>query len=203
MAVTHETVFFDVHDFVVWSMTTDAANASPTYGAAIDVPGIAEVGLDFEFVSAALKGDARTLDRKARIDGLTLAATYGKFDLDVNEVIYGGYKLDEGTGLTERARWGTIGGQRLPSFGARFVIADVDLGLDAIVCTVFKAQITGGTPLGSSTDSYGQPTMEIGGIQPNHLTIEPDDGGVPFEDFTPLVDVCLYADLTLPYTALP
>jgi hypothetical protein len=164
------------------------------------VPGIADVGLDFNFSTAQLKGDSIILDQKSAIQGVKFTATYGKFSIDVNNVIYSGYTNDDGS---LSSRWGMVGGVGLPYFGCRFVIADVDLGLDGIVCTIYKAQITGGTPLHSSTDNYGQPTIEIGGIQPAHLTKSPQDGGVTFVDFTPLVDIALYSNLVEPYTKLP
>lgn len=203
MVALHSTHIFDVEDCMVWPLQSDTGAASPTYGTAIDVPGIAEVGVDPEFVSAALKGDSRIIDRKARIDGLTWSLTYGKVSLDLNQIIYGGYLEDFGSGSNEVARWGMVGGTPQPYFAARFVIADVDLGLDGLVVTAYKAQVSGGTFVGSSSDNYGQPAAEIGVFQPNHLTTSPEDGGVFAVDFTPMIDMALHETLIEPYTTLP
>lgn len=203
MTAPHRTHIFDVSDFMVWPMLSDPGNASPTYGAPQDVPGVATVTVASDLITATLKGDARILDRKSRLDGVTLNVTYGSVDVDVNKILYKGYQTSGGSGTNEWVRWGTTGGQFLPVFAARFVIDDVDLGLDAVVCTVYKATISGGQLLGGASDNYNQPTADMAAFQSNHLTLTPDDGGVPFQDFTPLIDVALWETLINPFTTLP
>lgn len=160
MAVGHETVVFDVQDFKVYKMLTDTASAAaPTYGPAVDVPGIAEVGLEPNFVTAELKGDATVIAKKGRVDRVQVSATYGKVSIDVLEVILGGDITDGGSS----AEW-LLGANSLPYFKAEFKINDVELGLGSVNVVVFKAQLTGGTLLGGSSDQFGQPTMQLEGI---------------------------------------
>jgi hypothetical protein len=162
MAVGHETVVFDVEDFKVYKMLTDnSASANPTYGPAVDVPGIAEVGLEPNFVTAELKGDATVIAKKGRVDRMQVSATYGKVSIDVLDVILGGTITDE----ADAASWELEGANSLPYFKAEFRIADVELGLGSVNVVVFKAQLTGGTLLGGSSDQFGQPTMQIEGIR--------------------------------------
>lgn len=158
----HRTVFFDVHDAKVYSLTDDAG-ASPTYGAAVDVPGIAEVGLDPNLITAELKGDARVLAKKGRVDRMNLTATYGKLSLDVLEVIIGGTVTD-GAPSANDAQWELLGDNELPYFAFRFKIEDLETGIGDLHVTLWKCQLTGGTLLGSSTDNFGQPTLTLEAI---------------------------------------
>jgi len=89
MPLPHDTVMFDVHDCKVAPLISDQNGALPVYGTRIDVPGISEVGLDPNFVTAELKGDARVIAKKGRIDRVNFSGTYGKLALDVQAVLIG------------------------------------------------------------------------------------------------------------------
>lgn len=158
-AETNETVVFDVHDFKVWAMIADNG-ASPTWSSvAVDVPGIAEVSLDPNFVTAELKGDAKVIAKKGRIDRFNLSATYGKLALEVLRVILGGTRMDATSGLS---RYRTKGKNSLPYFGCAFTIDDADVGQVRVI--LYKAQLTGGSLLSQQTEEFGQPSMELEGI---------------------------------------
>lgn len=162
MAVGHETVVFDVDDCKVYQMLTDSsASANPTYGAAVDVPGIAEVSLEPNFVTAELKGDATVIAKKGRVDRMNVSATYGKVALDVLAVILGGSVVDG----ADTATYELLGANSLPYFKIEFRISDVELGLGSVNVVLFKAQLTGGTLLGGSSDEFGQPTLQLEGIR--------------------------------------
>lgn len=167
MPIAHETVVFDVHDAKVYPLLTDASGASPTYGPAVDVPGIAEVSIDPNIVTAELKGDARVIAKKGRTDRLNFSATYGKLALDALQVILGGTITDGGTGTDETSRYRLASPASLPYFKIAFSIEDVDLGIGNLTVTIYKAQLTGGTLIGSSTDNFGQPTFDAEGIALN------------------------------------
>lgn len=162
MSAGHETVVFDVQDFKVYELLTDnSASANPTYGPAVDVPGIAEVSLEPNFVTAELKGDATVIAKKGRVDRVNVSATYGKVSIDVLAVILGGDITDTATS----AEWLLSGLNSLPYFKAAFHINDVELGLGSVNVVIFKAQLTGGTLLGGSSDQFGQPTLQLEGIR--------------------------------------
>lgn len=166
MAIAHETVVYDVHDFKVYALTVDTGGGASalTYGAAVDVPGIAEVSMEPNFLTAELKGDARIIAKKGRVDKINISATYGKVSLDVLAVILGGTIVDAGSGSTETARWRLLGDNSLPYFKCEFKIADVDTGLGDVTVVLYKGQLTGGTLLSGTTDEFGQPEMQIEGI---------------------------------------
>ncbi len=160
MAAAHESILFDVHDFKVYPLLTDNG-ASPTYGAAVDVYGIAEVGLDPTLVTAELKGDGKVIAKKGKMDRLTSSATYGRLSADVLAVILG-VTVSDPSATQARAR--IMAGESLPYFGAAFVIEDADNGIEDVVVVNYKCQVTGGSLLGQSTDNFGQPSFEFEAI---------------------------------------
>lgn len=160
MAAAHEAILFDVHDLKVYALTDDSG-ASPTYGAAVDVYGVAEVGLDPNFVTAELKGDGRVIAKRGKIDRIGASATYGRLSGDVLDVILGTETTDPSA---TNARTRFLAGTTLPYFKMAFRIEDADNGIEDVLVTLYKCQVTGGTLLGQSTDSFGQPSFEVEAI---------------------------------------
>ena len=148
MAAAHFTVLYDVHDFKVYSLTDDTG-ASPTYGAAVDVPGIAEVSFEPNMVTAELKGDARVIAKKGRTDRFNVKATYGKLSIDVLDIILGGTVADPSS---DEATWDLAGDNDLPYFKVEFKVEDLSENLGDLHVVMYKCQLTGGTLLDQKTD---------------------------------------------------
>lgn len=191
--LTHETVVFDVHDCKVYDLVSDVAGASPVFGAAVDVPGIAEVGLDPNLVTAELKGDARVIAKKGRTDRFNFSATYGKLAMDVLDVILG-FVVDDVADTHVNARLKAPAS--LPYFALRFTIDDTSVGLGSLQTHLYKCQLTGGTLLGSSSDNFGQPSLQLEAIPiEGHLAKRDGTGN----DDAVMVDFDLFDTLqTLP-----
>jgi hypothetical protein len=162
MPTPTESVVFDVHDAKVWPLTSDASD-SPTYGAPVDVPGIADVSMDPNLQTSELKGDATIIAKKGRLDKFNMSSTYGKLSMNVMEAILGG----ETTEASDIQEYRYKGGTSLPYFAYGVNLLDVEPGLGSIQVIVFKAQITGGTLLSQSSDNFGQPTFDVEGISLN------------------------------------
>lgn len=163
-AVDHDTILYDVHDCKVYPLTADSG-ASPTYGTGIDVPGIAQVGINPNIISNELKGDAMIIDRRARVDSFPFTATYGKLDLDVLSVILETTGVaDTGATPNQKAHVDIEGGNEPPYFGIAVQFEDTDIDVGMLRAIIWKAKITGGTLLTGQTDQYGQPTLEASGI---------------------------------------
>lgn len=160
MAAAHEAILFDIHDLKVYALTDDSG-ASPTYGGAVDVYGVAEVGLDPNIVSAELKGDGRIIAKRGKIDRLNFSATYGRLSADVLEVI-AGFDVSDPSADIARAR--LLASNSLPYFKAAFRVEDADNGIEDVHVTLYKCQVTGGTLLGQSSDNFGQPSFEVEAI---------------------------------------
>lgn len=160
MVAAREAILFDVHDFKVYALTDDSG-ASPTYGAGVDVYGIAEVGLDMNLVTAELKGDGKIIAKRGKLDRLPLTATYGRLSGDVLDVIIDA-TVSAPSATQSRTR--ILAGTPLPYFKAAFRIEDADNGIEDVLVTCYKCQVTGGTLLGQSSDNFGQPSFTMDAI---------------------------------------
>lgn len=193
-APAHETVVFDVHDCKAYALLTDVAGASPTYGAAVDVPGIAEVGLDPNLVTAELKGDARVIAKKGRVDRYNFSGTYGKLDFDVLQVILATTTTEVAAQNRTNAR--SKSPAPLPYFKLAFKIEDLDEGIGDLHVTLWKCQLTGGTLLGSSSDNFGQPSFDAEAIALNGTLPAPGTSTLVGGDVAVMADWDLYEDVT-------
>lgn len=164
MAASKSTITFDVHDCKVYPVTADATGGI-TYGSAIDVPGIQEVSVEPNFVTAELKGDGKVLAKKGKIDRLNFSATYSELSLEVLSTIFGGSVAAAGSGSTETATY-TFDGTSLPYFKVEFLVNDLESDLEELVFTLAKCQVTGGTIMSGSTDSFGSPSFDAEAILP-------------------------------------
>jgi hypothetical protein len=164
MPLSRESIVFDVHDCKIWPMVTDVTGASPTYGAAVDVFGIAQVGVDPNLITAELKGDARVIAKKGRLDRINFSGTYGKLSLPVLTVLLSATVTSAGTTPNEIVKGRLIGGVAMPYFKIGVQLQDVDLGLAAISVIIYKAQITGGSLINTQSDQFGQPTFDAEGV---------------------------------------
>lgn len=164
MAANKSTITFDVHDCKVYAVSADETG-SITYGAAVDVPGIQEVTLEPNFVTAELKGDGKVLAKKGKVDRLNFSGTYSEMSLDVLAVIFGGSVSTGGTGSSETAAY-EFTGQSLPYFKIEFLISDLESDLEELVVVLNKCQITGGTLVNGSTDNFGTPSFTAEAILP-------------------------------------
>ena len=157
----HESVVYDIHDFKVRAMTADTGVA-PTYaGTQFDVPGISACSMQPNLVTAELKGDAKVIAKKGRVDRFNFSVTYGRIALDVLPIFFGGTVTDPVGG----SKWSFPGVNSLPFFKASFQISDAEVG--DVHITAFKCQVTGGTLLDQSSDNFGQPKIDFEAIPCN------------------------------------
>jgi len=166
VAISHETVLYDVHDFKVYTLISDSAAASPTFGPAVDCPGINQVGMDPNMVTAEVHGDARIVARRGRTDRFKVTATFAKLQIDVWSVVMGGTISDISS--PAETRWDLYAPAPLPFFKAEFKVDDVDVGLGTAIVRLNKCQLTGGTLFGQSSNNFGQPHMTFEAYQPDN-----------------------------------
>lgn len=169
MTVSQSAITFDVKDCKVYALTADVASSATTYGSAIDVPGIQEVSLEPNFITNELKGDGGVvLAKKGKIDRLNFSCTYSELSLDVLAVLLGQTISAAGSGDAETASM-PIDDTSLPYFKVAFLIDDLQTSGEAlatVVVTIQKAQLTGGSLVSGSTDSFNSPTFTAEGIKP-------------------------------------
>lgn len=166
-----QTVVYDVQKFNVYAMTSGdiVGGASPTYGTAVNLEGIADVSLTPDITSADLKGDGgRTIARFARNTMWTCSATYGRVGLDALAVMIG--DLVTGNGTTTNS-WVHSMPNILPFFKAEFQILDTDNGIASLNVVMFKCSLKSATFLDPKTDAFGQPKIEFEAIALNSTNV--------------------------------
>ena len=175
MAVAPQAITFDVQDCKVYTIA-DAVGGSYLASAGVDVPGVQEVSVEPNLITADLKGAGKVVAKKGKIDRLNFTCTYSELSLPVLEKILGGTTVASDVG---EAALGTaalsISGGSLPYFSVAFLLTDLqtqDSG-DAVASVkmeLHKCQITGGTLLSGSTDDFATPSFTVEAILPNDST---------------------------------
>ena len=171
MPVASSVITFDVKDCKVYALATDPASAPSTYTTpGIDVPGIQEVSLEPNFITSELKGDGgAVLAKKGKIDRLNFSCTYSELSLAVLEVLLGQTNTGAGSSGTFTQTM-KVDDTSLPYFMIAVLMDDLQHSADdepaTVVLTLQKCQLTGGTLLGGSTDSFSNPTFTAEAIMP-------------------------------------
>jgi hypothetical protein len=198
MPIAAQTTMFDVYDCKVYVLESDTVGASPTYGSAIDVPGIANVSLDPNFQSAELKGDSRVLAKRGRVDKFNFQAQYGMLSFEVLDAILGGTThTQDGTTPNQARHLAFAAPGTTAYFGLGFQIRDLDTGLGCLNVFAYKCSLTGGTLFSGQTDQFGQPSMTIEAIAIDGEVDIPDDG-----DVTTVENIAVLASLYESLTSL-
>ena len=170
MAAVESAITFDVKDCKVSAVNADASGSATTYQTSVDVPGITEVSLEPNFITNELKCDGGVvLAKKGKIDRLNFSCTYGELSLQVLEVLLGGTVAEAGSTSSETATLG-IDDSSLPYFRVQFLIDDLQTSgtsLAEVIVTLQKCQLTGGSLVSGSTDSFNQPNFTAEAIKPN------------------------------------
>lgn len=159
MPVDTETILFSVHDLKLYSLTDPAA---PTYGAPVDLPGVAEVGLDPQIAEAALRGDGVVIDQRSVIEAVTARFTIGRIGPAILAAIDGGSASVNAGATIRRYVRSTL--DRLPEFGLAALISEVDDADGAAKLYIYRCKITGGTLFAARDNQHGQPSFNVRGI---------------------------------------
>lgn len=169
MAASHSAITFDVKDCKVYTITADASGSATTFGSGVDVPGIQEVSLEPNFITNELKGDGGVvLAKKGKIDRMNFSCTYSELSLDVLAILLGQTVTDSGSGTSETAEM-PIDDTSLPYFKVAFLLDDLQTSGDSlatVVVSLQKCQLTGGSLVSGSTDSFNSPTFTAEAIKP-------------------------------------
>ena len=123
---------------------------------AISMPDLQKVDVLYPNLSTILIATAEQMvnsTRSAVLDGLMNAgSTLTK-------------RAAAGSGSTETATY-TFDGSSLPYFKVEFLVNDLESDLAELVFTLAKCQVTGGTIMSGSTDSFGSPSFDAEAILP-------------------------------------
>lgn len=156
-----ESIVFSVHDLKVYPLLTlGDGTTDPTYGPAIDVPGVSEVSLDPEISNATLRGDGKVIDSRSTLDGVTLSFTYSKLSPAVLAALDGGTE-EEGTGPSAgTTRYVRDAADALPRFGFAALVSEVDAPGGAAKLYGYNAVVSGGSLFAASDSEHGEPSFD-------------------------------------------
>jgi len=167
MALAKSAITFDVQDCNVYTVA-DAIGAAYTASDPKDVPGIQEVSVEPNFITAEIKGDGgQVLAKKGKVDRLNFSCTYAELSLEVLAKLFGGSITSAAPADTTETNTFSIAGGSLPYFAIAFLLSDLQTGAtggtgDAVATVkmqLHKCQITGGTLLAGSTDDFATPSF--------------------------------------------
>lgn len=154
MPVTHSTKVFAVTDAKLYPLTTDVAGAAPTYGAAIDVPGIKSVAITGSVESKELRGDNTLLDSDSVITGVAVAIEYAKLSLDVKAALMGGTVADSGVTPNQTATWDLLPTSKPKPFKLEAISASADPIGGAVKFALAKVVLDSFPEFGLAEEDY-------------------------------------------------
>lgn len=154
MPVTHRSKVFAVKDARIAKLTADAAGAAPTYGTALDVPGIKSVTVGGDVTSVELRGDNKALDGDSFLSSVSVSFEYAKLDLDVLGVLLGGTVVDAGVTPNQTATLGVTAESVFSYFYFEAVSVSADpIGGDVRIYLP-KCKLTDFPELGMEEEDY-------------------------------------------------
>lgn len=160
MPISHNTRLYSVKDAKIYPMTADPEGGSPTYGSAIDLPYIREVGFDGDVATAEMRGDNGKSMKESTYGGATLSLEWGKLSLDAQAAIMGGTVTDAGTTPNQTA---TLAHKTTDALGhwkfeAQVGKGDIVGGDVHLIC--YKCIASGFATLGFTNEDFEAQTVE-------------------------------------------
>lgn len=116
MPISHISKLYAVEDAKIYQLTADPAGGAPTYGAAIDMPGIKVVGIGGSVNSTTLRGDNSLLDSFSVLENVEVSMEWAKINLDAQAIMLGGTVTDSGTTPNQLATYARTRTDKLKYF---------------------------------------------------------------------------------------
>ncbi|MFE0079175.1 major tail protein [[Kitasatospora] papulosa] len=147
MPLQRFTQVYGIQDAKISPLLTDPAAGTPTYGPAIDVPGIKTYEISGEIEVKTLRGDNKKLATNSALTNVQVAITHAKMSLDVLAAIIGGSVTDTGTTPAQKTSWDLTGSNaNFPPFklegvtppnGVDIIGGDVHVVMHKLTCSAF------------------------------------------------------------------
>lgn len=105
MPISRVTKLYAVKDAQISPLLADPAGGTPSYGAAIDVPGIKSMEISGDVEVKELRGDNQLLDSDSSLTNVTVSFPHAKLSLDVMAALLAGDVTDAGTTPAQSSTW--------------------------------------------------------------------------------------------------
>ena len=154
MPLSTVTKVFAVTDCKVRPLTADPSGGTPTYGTAIDVPGIKSVAITGSVETKRLRGDNTLLDSDTVLTEVNVAIEYAKMDLSLLAAWLGGSVVQAGTTPNQTATWDLTNASKPRPFLLEAVSASADtIGGNVGFC-LWKVVLSSFPELGLAEEDY-------------------------------------------------
>lgn len=160
MPLSHISKVFAVTDCKVRPLTADPSGGSPTYGVAIDVPGIKSVAITGSVETKSLRGDNTLLDADSTLTEVSVSIEYAKLSLDVLAAILGGTVVDSGTTPAQKSSWDLTSTSKPRPFLLEAVSATADTIGGNIGFCLWKVVLSSFPELGLAEEDYKTGTLQ-------------------------------------------
>lgn len=163
MPISHTTKLYAVEDAKIYELTGDPSGGAPTYGAAIDVPGIKVVGIGGSVNNTTLRGDNSLLDSFSVLENVEVSMEWAKLSLDAQAIMLGGTVTDSGTTPNQLATYARARTDKLKYFKieAKTPVDGVDPVGGAAVLKFYKCIISGFPEGGLAEEDFQTQSVEI------------------------------------------
>lgn len=158
---SHITKVFAAKDAAIFPLTADPAGGSPTYGTALDIPGIKTVQISGDINTVELRGDNRLMDAQSSLTNVTVSIEFAKLSLDLLAAFFSNTVVDSGVTPAQKSVWDLLGSSELgyvgldaQAVGADTIGGDVHFSLTKMVLSSFPE-------MGLEEEDYKSHTVEF------------------------------------------
>lgn len=196
MAISRDTITYNLDDSRIFPLLTDPVGGSPTYGNGVDVAGIQGHTATLEFITAELSGDAKRLDVYSKVDKVTGSVRHAMIGMDTLAALMGGTVAETGVTPNQKVAW-SLAGAMLPGYykleSQVKYLGGADVGGGADFHMILpKVRITGFS-VEFSGDSYAQVSFDYSAIP-----LQSSDELIRFEKNETAVPIATTSDTTPP-----
>lgn len=165
MAGYHTSEVYGITDAKIARLTADSTGGSATYASSIDLPGITEMSLDFEYTVSRQRGDNTTKSVRTSFDGCTGSVEHAWISLDALAVLQGSTVTDSGAGAAEVATDRLLGTNTPNYFKLEATALSSEVAGD-IHFIVWKAVVTS-LSVGMTGDEFANVSFDFEAVQRN------------------------------------
>lgn len=142
MPIATQTKVLELKDAKVFPLTADPAGGTPTYGAAVDIPGILKLDVSPNMVSKELQGDSVLLDIYSKVESVDIGIDNAILPLDVLALLMGGAVTASGTTPNQKQTYDLANGNKPGYVKIEGQALYVDAGLGDVHVVIHKAKTT-------------------------------------------------------------
>jgi hypothetical protein len=161
MPLNRTTKVFGVTHAQIEVLTADTAGTAPTYGTAIDLPGIKSVTITGDIETKQLRGDNTVLDEDSVLTGIGVSFETAKVSLDfLAAALTTPAIVDAGTTPAQTSTLNITNTSKLRPFRFKAIAAGADPVAGTVLMTLHKVVLSSFPELGMAEEDYKTAPVE-------------------------------------------